>query len=80
MFMDPENHHGPSALRLQCLMNELVPCVCVWNKIPGMKVPDIIVSVNVKKWTMWEQWIMLYLGQNEDYSLGDGISETASGL
>ena len=78
--MDPENHHGPSARRLQCLMNELVPRVCVWNKMPGMKVPDIIVSVNVKKRTMWELWIKLYLGQNEDYRMGDGISETASGL
>lgn len=78
--MDPENHHGPSAQRLQCLMNKLVPRVCVWNKMPGMKVPDIIVSVNVKKRTMWELWIKLYLGQNEDYRMGDGISETASGL
>ena len=29
---------------------------------------------------MWELWVKFYLGQNEDYSLGDSISDSSEKL
>ena len=33
-----------------------------------------LVNWKKKKYTVWELWTKFYLGQNEDYSLGDSIS------
>ena len=35
---------------------------------------------NNNKTTMWELWVKFYSGQNEDYSLGDSLSDTSEGL
>ena len=37
-------------------------------------------AVYWKTCTMWELWVKFYLGQNENYSLGDSISESSEKL
>ena len=39
----------------------------------------VVVSTE-KKCTTWELWVKFYWGQNEDYSLGDSISESSEEL
>ena len=34
----------------------------------------------LKKWIMWGLWVKFYLGQNEDYSLGDSTSDSSEKL
>ena len=37
-------------------------------------------TVYWKTYTTWELWVKFYLGQNEDYSLGDSLSDSSEEL
>ena len=56
------------------------PCllVSICNLLPHHRVLSVLVefrlSIGGKKCTTWESWVKCYLGQNEDYSLGDSLS------
>ena len=51
------------------------------KKNKKQKTPDSrAYIVDWKKITMWELWVKFYLGQNEDYSLGDSVSDRSEEL
>ena len=37
-------------------------------------------SISLKKWTAWQLSVKFYLGQNEDYSSGDSMSDSSKQL
>ena len=39
-----------------------------------------LVSVDLKKWTLWKLWVNFSLGQDEDYTLGDSALDSPEKL
>ena len=63
---------------LSCSLTPL-PLLCVSNN-GHHRLSLVLYWYQLKKSTMWELWVKFYLGQNEDYSLGDSISESSEKL
>ena len=63
---------------LSCSLTPL-PLLCVSNN-GHHRLSLVLYWYQLKKSTMWELWVKIYLGQNEDYSLGDNISDSSEKL
>ena len=63
---------------LSCSLTPL-PLLCVSNN-GHHRLSLVLYWYQLKKSTMWELWVKFYLGQNEDYSLGDSLSDSSAEL
>ena len=62
---------------VQTLSTESVtPCNHLILCCPFLLLPSVFPSVGWKRCTMWELWVKFYLGQNEDCSPGNNISDS----